>query len=88
MILEQILPTSDYERFDGALSAFLRTPEAESAPPHAAAFACAGPVKNDCCKFTNISWVVDKEEVERDFGIPCRVLNDFEGHWLWSHAAR
>ena len=78
MLLEQIYPTEDYERFDQALSAFLSTPEGLASPPSAAAFACAGPVKDDCCRFTNISWVVDKAEVERDFEIPCRVLNDFE----------
>lgn len=78
MTLEQILPTSDYETFDLALAAFLQTDAATRSPPKAAAFACAGPVKNDCCRFTNLKWVVDKEDVEREFGIPCRVLNDFE----------
>ena len=78
MLIERIYPTEDYERFDQALQAFLDTPEATAAPPAAAAFACAGPVKDNCCKFTNIAWVVDKSEVERDFGLPCRVLNDFE----------
>jgi len=78
MMLELILPTSGYERFDHALQALLDTPEAQALPPKAAAFACAGPVKNNRCAFTNIPWVVDKAEVESEFGIPCRVLNDFE----------
>ena len=78
MLLERIYPTEDYDRFDQALRAFLDTPEATTCPPAAAAFACAGPVKDNCCRFTNITWVVDKAEVERDFCIPCRVLNDFE----------
>ena len=78
MLLEVIYPTEDYERFDQALRAFLGTPEALACPPAAAAFACAGPVKDNSCRFTNITWVVDKNEVERDFQIPCRVLNDFE----------
>ena len=78
MLLEKILPTSEFERFDQALESFLELEESKCLPPKAAAFACAGPVKDNCCRFTNISWVVDKAEVEKDFGLPCRVLNDFE----------
>lgn len=78
MIVEKILPTCEFERFDQALASFLELEESKHLPPKAAAFACAGPVKNNCCRFTNISWVVDKKQVEEEFGIPCRVLNDFE----------
>jgi len=78
MLLEKILPTRDFARFDQALESFLELEECKQIPPKAAAFACAGPVKDSCCRFTNITWVVDKKEVEQDFGIPCRVLNDFE----------
>ena len=78
MAKEQIYPTKDYEHFDDALKEFLLLEEVASNPPKAAAFACAGPVKNNRCTFTNLKWVVDKKEVEKEFGIVCRVLNDFE----------
>jgi len=78
MAKEQIYPTQDYERFDDALKEFLLLEEVAMNPPKAAAFACAGPVKNNRCTFTNLKWVVDKKEVEKKFGIVCRVLNDFE----------
>jgi len=78
MSLEQILPTSSYERFDQALEAFLATEAARSSPPQAAAFACAGPVRKQRCEFTNLGWVVDADEVAKNFNLRSKVLNDFE----------
>jgi glucokinase len=78
MSLEQIYQTSAYDRFDQALDAFLATDAAKSSPPQAAAFACAGPVRKQRCEFTNLGWVVDADEVSKQFNLRSRVLNDFE----------
>ena len=78
MTLEQIYPTASYARFDQALEAFLSTDAATAAPPKAAAFACAGPVRHQRCEFTNLGWVVDASEVAKKFNLQSKVLNDFE----------
>jgi glucokinase len=44
-----------------------------------AAFAIAGPVQSDRCAATNLAWVVDARELERDLGLRRAVLlNDLE----------
>ena len=78
MAVEQIYQTSAYPHFDLALQAFLATEAALLAPPAAAAFACAGPVRHGRCELTNLGWTVDAAEVTARFGIRARVLNDFE----------
>lgn len=78
LAVELVYETADYEHFDLALEAFLRTKEVINSPPKAAAFACAGPVRQQRCTFTNLGWVIDAVEVTQKFGFPCCVLNDFE----------
>ncbi|MFA7567709.1 MAG: glucokinase, partial [Alkalispirochaeta sp.] len=37
----------------------------------------AGPVTNNICRLTNVSWTIDGNSIGIDFGIPTRVINDF-----------
>lgn len=37
--------------------------------PRAAAFACAGPVANNKCEMTNLSWVIDGDYLSEAHGI-------------------
>lgn len=79
MVVEKFYATKDYAHFRDALAELLKLPELSGgARPKAAAFACAGPVTNQRCTMTNLGWVIDKAEVEKEFGIRCTVLNDFE----------
>ncbi|KAI7839959.1 hypothetical protein COHA_006352, partial [Chlorella ohadii] len=79
MVVEKFYATKDYAHFRDALAELLKLPELSGgARPKAAAFACAGPVQNQRCTMTNLGWIIDKAEVEKEFGIRCTVLNDFE----------
>lgn len=77
LTLESYLPTADYPEFDDAMAAFLASCTDQETPA-AAAFACAGPVKDQRCEFTNLGWVVDSTEVTTRFNMTNIVLNDFE----------
>lgn len=37
----------------------------------------AGPVKDNFCKMTNQSWVIDGNEIQTTLGVPTLVINDF-----------
>lgn len=37
----------------------------------------AGPVKDNFCKMTNQSWVIDGNEIQQTLGVPTLVINDF-----------
>jgi glucokinase len=44
-----------------------------------AAFGIAGPVRNGRCQATNIPWIVDSQELQKDLGLsPISLLNDLE----------
>ena len=47
--------------------------------PGAAAFACAGPVLDNKCVMTNLSWVIDGQSLTVKYGIRYRVHYMF---WL------
>ena len=39
----------------------------------------AGPVANNCCKLTNLSWNIDGDKLSKELGLEIRVINDFLG---------
>lgn len=43
--------------------------ESGSPKPQAACIAVAGPVTNDVCQMTNLSWVVDGKQLASAFGM-------------------
>ena len=53
--------------------------EAGGPAPSAACFAAAGPVVDERCAFTNLSWVIDAAAARKQLRTPAvRVVNDFE----------
>ena len=53
--------------------------EAGVPAPSAACFAAAGPVADERCAFTNLSWVIDAAAARKQLRTPAvRVVNDFE----------
>lgn len=49
-----------------------------SLSPEKACFSIAGPVVNNTCTLTNLSWLLDGERLERDLDVSCvRLINDF-----------
>lgn len=73
----ETLAVQDYSCFADSLAVFL------SRHPEARAFgrlflACAGPVEDGRCQFTNSSWIVDATELRASFNCKMvRVFNDF-----------
>lgn len=50
----------------------------EQPQPQKACFSIAGPVVNETCTLTNLSWVLDSTRLQQDLHIPhVRLLNDF-----------
>jgi glucokinase len=79
----ETLAVRDYQCFADSLAALL------SRHPETGAFArmflaCAGPVEDGRCEFTNSSWVIDAAELRASFNCTTvRVFNDFEA-LAWS----
>lgn len=74
----KIFPTQNYSSMESVLDEFLLTAVVRSNPPAAAALACAGPVEDNRCSMTNLSWVVDAKSLSNKYKMKYAVLNDFE----------
>jgi glucokinase len=86
---QQTFYSKDYTSFHHIVAEFLTPPkpsteagEAEEAPaPSIDLFSVgvAGPVVGNRCQTTNLPWIVDGADLEKQFGIPTvRLLNDLE----------
>jgi len=76
-ILSKTFPTRDYLTFQEALDQFSSEAVFQENVPRAAAFAVAGPVDDNRCAMTNLSWVIDGHELTQRHGIKFAILNDF-----------
>jgi glucokinase len=65
----QTYPTMAYAKFEDALAELYLEPIVRERPPQAAALAVAGPVLNNCCRMTNLPWVIDGQELRKQHGI-------------------
>lgn len=73
---EEVYPSGDYPGLEPIIAAFLSQ---LAEPPDAAGLAIAGPIKGRRCSATNLPWIVDADELERELGIPhVALLNDLE----------
>ncbi|CAN5379718.1 glucokinase [soil metagenome] len=67
--------TSDFNSFTAILSDFLKGQQ----QPEKICFSAAGPVIEGKVKFTNLSWMMDSDEVSKHVGgKPVAILNDLE----------
>ncbi|KAK9843781.1 hypothetical protein WJX81_006046 [Elliptochloris bilobata] len=73
-------PTREFPTFPEALQALARQPAFEAHTPRAAAFGVAGPVADNRCEMTNLSWVIDGDYLTTAHGVRMAVLNDFEAN--------
>ncbi len=48
-----------------------------SHPPDRVCISGAGPVRDNTCRLTNVNWTIDGNSIEKQFGIPTLVINDF-----------
>ena len=67
----QVYPTKDYAAFEDALDEFYAEPVVGKDPPQSAALAVAGPVVDNRCKMTNLSWLIDGHDLSRRRGVLC-----------------
>ena len=51
----------------------------EALRPAKCCISAAGPVKDNFCQLTNQSWNIDGNELQKEFGFPVLVINDFLG---------
>ena len=65
----QTYPTRDFPTFPEALQALARQPMFAQHTPRAAAFGVAGPVADNCCKMTNLDWVIDGDYLTTAYGV-------------------
>ena len=65
----QIYPTKDYLSVEHALDSMATEEAFQGNVPGAAAFACAGPVLDNKCVMTNLSWVIDGQSLTVKYGI-------------------
>ena len=73
---ERDFACSRYTSLAEIVAEFLGSGEHELA---AACFGIAGPVTGRCVRLTNLQWVVDADDLERETGIPsCALINDLE----------
>lgn len=77
VIFQKTYPTMAYAKFEDALAELYLEPIVRERPPQAAALAVAGPVLNNCCRMTNLPWVIDGQQLRKQHGILFAVLNDF-----------
>lgn len=67
-IYAKTYPTSSHATFELVMAAFLGEPAVASSKPQAASLAIAGPVEDNRCTMTNLSWVIDGPALQQQFG--------------------
>jgi len=74
---ELILHGTDYETADQAIADYLE--RSGGIVPDVICLAAAGPVVDDCVRFTNNDWVIDSRVLRQNYpSASVRLLNDFE----------
>jgi len=73
--IAQVYPTKDYATFEDALDEFYAEPVVGRDPPQSAALAVAGPVVDNRCKMTNLSWLIDGHDLSRRRGVLCAAVH-------------
>jgi glucokinase len=66
-----------FSQFKDVLANFV-TEHCHKMKIHQALLAIAGPVTGERVPLTNSSWVIDPHELQTDFGLQVRIMNDFE----------
>jgi glucokinase len=81
IIVEAVFPSGEISGLTEPIKELLGVARSERADL-AATSGCvcaAGPVAQNCCKLTNLSWDIDGNELSKSLGMDIRVINDFLG---------
>lgn len=75
-LIEKTYPSTHYDSLEEIITTFL---DGVNLPVRAACFAIAGPIISDRAKITNLSWVVDSQNLKSTFGWQeIKLLNDLQ----------
>ena len=78
LVFENTYGTGDHPTFESCVEDLYEDSGVDASEVTAACFAVAGPVADDRCDMTNLSWVVDGPALAKKFGIDAvKVINDF-----------
>ena len=69
LVCSQTYQTAEYPAFQDALNALCTFPEFQSWLPQSVALAVAGPVKDNVCEMTNLSWIIDGNHLTQKYGV-------------------
>jgi glucokinase len=73
---EQNYPSGDYSDLNKIVNAFLQTTDER---PTVAGWSVAGPVVQRRCQITNLPWLIDADQLEKELGLSRSIiLNDIE----------
>lgn len=80
-LFERTYSSQNYMDLVPIVKHFLEAASQEVSPykkPEKACFGIAGPVVNDSCELTNLSWSLDSDRLQRELDIPqIKLINDF-----------
>lgn len=66
------------DTFEQALTGVMESISASSEPsPQAVCISGAGPIRDNVCHLTNVSWRIDGNTIAETINLPVRVINDF-----------
>ena len=72
----EVYPSAQFSGLARIVERFLGGPSRDI---DRACFGVAGPVVDDVCRATNLPWVIDARELEKELGLPrVRLVNDFQ----------
>ena len=77
-IVREQLVNKEYESFNDVVSSFIKNNDLKV---HAACFGIAGPIRNERCLMTNLSWTIDKQNLTHLLKIKnVWLINDLEAN--------
>jgi len=81
IVVEAVFPSREITGLTEPIKELLQTAKKERADLTAkhGCICAAGPVANNYCKLTNLSWNIDGNELSKELGLEIQVINDFLG---------
>jgi glucokinase len=81
IVVEAVFPSGEINGLSEPIKELLNTAKNERADltTKNGCVCAAGPVSQNCCKMTNLSWDIDGDKLSKELGVEISVINDFLG---------
>ena len=81
IVVEAVFPSQEITGLTEPIKELLNTAKSERADlvTNRGCICAAGPVAQNCCTLTNLSWNIDGNALSKDVGVEMRIINDFLG---------